>query len=306
MDFFTLGIPWLLVFTISVAFGFVLAKAIRHGNANVKPSFDVDQAQEIIHDLEDTWQQLRRNLAGHQATVLRFKERVDNLRTDQSSAELQRIVDEAARVLLPTKRFNDEICSAYDTIRRQTDMLNQLSTWGTCQSATSNPRDEPPLGEALFAKYVPTSAPLSVCLLALRAPATDACKVKMQQVEQELRLSVQATDHLMRYSETEFAVYMPNTQLAAAGDKVARIQSRISANLQLALDAGVTEAQATDKLASMMTRVDAALYCAATSDEGSLFQHSGSHIRQVELARAATDTSSTSAECRAETEPQCG
>jgi hypothetical protein len=296
MDFFTLGVPWLLVFTISVAFGFVLTKAIRHGNSNVEPSFDVDQAQEIIHD----------NLAGHQATVLRFKERVDNLRTDQSSAELQRIVDEAARVLLPTKRFNDEICSAYDTIRRQTDMLNQLSTWGTCQSATSTPRDEPPLGEALFAEYVPTSAPLSVCLLALRAPATDACKVKMQQVEQELRLSVQATDHLMRYSETEFAVYMPNTQLAAACDKVARIQSQISAELQLALDAGVTEAQATDELASMMSRVDAALYCAATSDEGSLFQHSGSHIRQVELARAATDTSSTSAECRAETEPQCG
>ena len=280
MDFFALGVPWLIVCGTSVAICYLVVRRDQEAREAKKRQINVEQAQEIIGELEDIWHHVRRNLAAHQATVLRFKERVDDLRTEQTDASLQEISDEAALVLHPTQKINDEICNAYDQIRKQADMLSQLGSksptgkkWKLSECTYAD------IGELLFPDGKPISNPLSVVVFGIRSDTDDDAIDRTRHVERIIKLCVREQDITVRYSDNEFAVFMPEVDLDEACHHADRVQTVVEESLPVSFDAGVAQAKDDEALDSVMERVDAALFSATTGEHGCVYRHTGTQIR---------------------------
>ena len=83
--------------------------------------------------------------------------------------------------------------------------------------------------------------------------------------------AVRTTDVLARWGGEEFLLLLPDTELGAATQVLARIQERIAAlrvdaagaaPLQLTFSAGLTASRTVDSVAHLIERADRAMYAA--------------------------------------------
>lgn len=129
MDMWILGIPTPVALAAVAVMGYLVGRRYRAGNRAAEGARrELQRAEAVIRDLETISQQVRRSLAAHHSSVLRFKEQVARLSRQREDAAWQELSNEAERMLQPTMALSTKIAHAYDEIRRHTNSLMSTST----------------------------------------------------------------------------------------------------------------------------------------------------------------------------------
>ncbi len=87
---------------------------------------DMEQAQQLIRQLQTVSQRIRRSLALQHTSIQQFREKVRELCQMDDEAMRSEIVQEAQRILQPTAELSSDIVHTYEEIRSQASRLNSL------------------------------------------------------------------------------------------------------------------------------------------------------------------------------------
>lgn len=87
---------------------------------------DMEQAQQLIRQLQIVSQRIRRSLALQHTSIQQFREKVRELCQTDDEAMRSEIVQEAQRILQPTAELSSDIVHTYEEIRSQASRLNSL------------------------------------------------------------------------------------------------------------------------------------------------------------------------------------
>ncbi len=87
---------------------------------------DMEQAQQLIRQLQIVSQRIRRSLALQHTSIQQFREKVRELCQMDDEAMRSEIVQEAQRILQPTAELSSDIVHTYEEIRSQASRLNSL------------------------------------------------------------------------------------------------------------------------------------------------------------------------------------
>lgn len=255
--------------------------------AAAEKAIDLQRAHTIITELETISQQVRRSLAAHQGSILRFKQRVNSLtHTDETS--VREISTEAEKVLEPTEMLAKQIAAAYEQIRRQSSLLNLMS------SATRDPlthaENRQTLEDALLRMFEAGDG-MAFCLAIFdldnfrhynMTQGSQQGDLLLRQLASILRHGARSGDLVARYENDDFVVLMPVTELREACLRCAELRAVIGAKLPLTVSGGIAVVEADDSWDRMLARADAALYSARSSGGNVLFAHAGRHIELVD------------------------
>jgi diguanylate cyclase len=285
----------LLVATIAYFFG---RRQVRPANAEgLRARREFRRAQAVARELETISELIGKQVAKHQASLSRFKQRLDRLAEGNQDAAARELFREAEEILQPTIQFAGQIAQAYDQIRQQT---NRLMTFSDARvdplTGVSNRRAlDDTLGHqmALKNRYGVT---FSVVIFDIdhfkhvndREGHLYGDRV-LQDVAQILDEGARETDTVVRYGGEEFVIVMPETDLEGASYFADRIRAKIQEKLPVTISGGVTTALDGDSAASLLARADAALYDAKTSGRNCVHRHDGETLESVvdhEIAQA--------------------
>ena len=259
------------------------------GSADVNGNRELRRAENVIRELESISGEVRRNLASHHASILRFKERINQLGSLHDGAAWQELSDEAERVLKPTLKLSTQIAHAYDEIRQQTNMLMLFTEVRTDPlTGLSNRRGLEETLNRLFALNNRYHTAFSVAMLDLDHFKLVNDRLGHLHGDQVLRNfgalladTARETDLTARYGGEEFIVVMPQTELLGACVFGERLRQKVERDLGVTVSVGVTQAQEGDSLHSLLSRADAALYSAKANGRNCVFRHSGQSLECV-------------------------
>jgi diguanylate cyclase (GGDEF)-like protein len=105
-------------------------------------------------------------------------------------------------------------------------------------------------------------------------------EARLRQIARLLQECIRDDDFVARYSEDEFVVLMPQTNMAGALAFGERLLVRAADNLACPVWGGVVEAAADETAEKLLSRADSALYSARAAGGASLFQHTGTGVRR--------------------------
>ncbi|MGD0900679.1 MAG: GGDEF domain-containing protein [Thermoguttaceae bacterium] len=244
---------------------------------------ELRRARLVAAELEKIAWELRKSLAQHNASVVRFKERVGKL-TDQSHQTAWKdLCREAEEILKPTLRLAAQISNAHEEIRQQSANLMTFTEVRTDPLTGVNNRRG--LDDALAAQF----AMMNRYDMRFSVAMFDIDHFKrvndkeghlygdriLQKMARMLDECVRETDVVARYGGEEFVVVMPETDLEGAGIFADRLRSKIEQEMPLTVSGGVTEALDGDTQDSVLARADAALYQAKSIGRNCICRHNG-------------------------------
>ena len=248
---------------------------------------ELKRAQSVAKELEKIAELVRRNLATHHASVVRFKGRVETLGGDQNQAAWQELCKEAEGMLKPTLRLAGQLANAYDEIRQQSNHLMTFTEVRTDPlTGVSNRRALDETLASMFAMMNRYELPFAIVILDI-----DHFKKLndeqghlygdgiLKSVAKLLDDNVRDTDVVTRYGGEEFVIVMPQTSLAGACIFSDRLRRQIEQALPLTISGGVACAVDGDTPPTLLARADAALYSAKAAGRNRVFFHSGLEIR---------------------------
>lgn len=251
------------------------------------------RAQAVAHELERIADAIRQNLAKHNSSIAKFKDRVKELSRDHDEEAYHNLYCEAEDILRPTMRLANEISHAYDEIRRQTTMLLSLTEVRT--DPLTGLRNRRALDEALetmFAMKTRYGQPFSVAIFDIDYFKKINDVHGHVQGDQVLRTvaslldnAARSTDLVARYGGEEFVLIMPQTELEGACLLAERLRHEIEheklAGLDVTLSGGVATAKDGEDSLTIIARVDKALYYAKQSGRNRICADDGEHISLV-------------------------
>lgn len=267
------------------------------GTSEFNGNRELRRAENVIRELESISREVRRNLASHHASILRFKERINQLGGLHDGSTWQELSDEAERVLKPTLKLSTQIAHAYDEIRQQTNMLMLFTEVRTDPlTGLSNRRGMEETLNRLFALNNRYHTAFTVAMLDLDHFKSVNDQLGHLQGDQLLREfsslladTARETDLTARYGGEEFIVVMPQTDLLGACVFCERLRQKVERQLGVTVSIGVTQAQEGDSLHSLLSRADAALYGAKAHGRNCVFRHTGQATESVaELLESAS------------------
>ena len=230
------------------------------GSTDVNGNRELRRAENVIRELESISGEVRRNLASHHASILRFKERINQLGSLHDGTAWQELSDEAERVLKPTLKLSTQIAHAYDEIRQQTNMLMLFTEVRTDPlTGLSNRRGLEETLNRLFALNNRYHTAFSVAMLDLDHFKLVNDRLGHLHGDQVLRNfgalladTARETDLTARYGGEEFIVVMPQTELLGACVFGERLRQKVERDLGVTVSVGVTQAQEGDSLHSLL------------------------------------------------------
>jgi diguanylate cyclase len=244
---------------------------------------ELKRAQHVAQELEKIADSVRRNLADHHASVVRFRQRVVTLGSDEQSAAWQELCREAESMLKPTMRLATQLAQAYDEIRQQTNHLLRFTEVRTDPlTGVSNRRALDEALAAQFALMTRYETPFAVVIMdidhfkRINDERGHLFGDKMlKSVAALLGDSVRETDVVSRYGGEEFVIVLPQTDLAGASGFADRVRRRIAETLPLSVSAGVATALDGDDSQTLLARADAALYSSKAGGRNCVYYHTG-------------------------------
>jgi diguanylate cyclase len=299
MVWFNYAAPVVMVIAVWVAYR--IGKRSR--DRQVEADGNLNNAKQVVEDLEKISQQVRCNLVNHHASIVQFKERINALADQPGSDAWKELAQEAEQILQPTMQLAGQIAHAYDDIRQQTKQL----------SSPEQPRTDPLTGlssrramedimKLLMAMKGRYRTRFSIAMIDIDAFRDVNNECGYARGDEMLRAfaatldhAVRDTDIVVRFGGEEFVVVLPETDLHGAGIFGQRFAALIKQEFSLATSVGVAEAIDSDTIQSLMSRTDSALYSAKSSGGDCVFQHTG---RLIELV--PPDTMNVSSSCVAE------
>ncbi|HTQ39670.1 MAG TPA: GGDEF domain-containing protein [Pirellulales bacterium] len=258
-------------------------------SSEVQARRELKRAQAVAKELERIAVAVRRSIATHHSSVLKFKDRVSSLGSDQQEAAWQELCAEAEGMLKPTLKLAAQLATAYDEIRQQSNNLMTFTEVRTDPlTGVSNRRALDETLESMFNMMHRYEQPFSVALLDL-----DHFKEindeqghlygdrMLKAVARLLDDNVRDTDMVARYGGEEFVIVMPQTTLAGASTFSERLRRRVEHQLPLTVSCGVSLAADGDNPQTLLARADAALYSAKAAGRNHVFHHTGLTILPV-------------------------
>ena len=298
MDFWALNIPIPLALAVVAALGYLVGRRSQtpEEDAGAQSRRELRRARAVARELEQIALVVRRNLAKHNASVSRFKQRVSHLGSEQHEDTWQNLCQEAEEVLKPTLQLATQIAAAYDQIRQQTNHLMTFTEARTDPlTGVSNRRGLDNMLESQFAMMTRYEAIFSLVIFDLdhfkqvndKQGHLHGDRI-LQAVAALLDEEARETDVVARYGGEEFVVVMPETGLEGACVFGERIRVAVEQQLPVTVSGGVAMAMDGDVADSLLARADAALYGAKSAGRNCIFRHNGEEIEPVaELVPAA-------------------
>jgi len=279
------NLPAIVALAAVATIGYLVGRARRQAQAANEPRDrrDLRRARQVAAELEAVAESVRRALAVHHASLVRFKQRVGQLsRADQEVAWKQ-LCAESEEMLKPTTRLAGELSHAYDSIRQQTGHLMSFAEVRTDPlTGVHNRRGLEETLASLFAMMHRYEQSFSLAIV-------DVDHFKrindnhghlhgdhlLQEVANLLDESVRDTDLVARYGGEEFVVVMPQTDLDGASVFTERFRRAVAERLGIHVSGGVAMVLDGDSADSLMSRADTALYSAKAAGRNRVYRHTG-------------------------------
>ena len=261
---------------------------------------ELRRAKVVAKELEQIAESVRKNLASHHMSVARFKDRVCELSGHEKDAAWQELCREAEQILKPTLRLAEQIASAYDEIRQQTNHLMSFTEVRMDPlTRVSNRRGLDETLRSMLALMERYDQPFSLAIFDIdHFKQVNDTKGHLygdrtlQAVAKILDESVRDSDVVARYGGEEFVVVMPHTTLDNACAFADRVRQAVESGLGVTVSGGVTTALDGDNAQSLLSRADAALYSGKAAGRNRVFCHTGADIEPVESQVTTTAANS--------------
>ena len=122
-DLWSINLPTPVALAVVTVVGYLVG---RRGTSQQEASDnqarrELKRAQAVAKELEKIAELVRRHLATHHASVVRFKNRVLTLGEQQAEGGWQELCNEAESMLKPTLKLAAQLANAYDEIRQQSN-----------------------------------------------------------------------------------------------------------------------------------------------------------------------------------------
>ena len=291
MDLLGLEIPATVALAAVATLGYLVGRRLNNVPDDVaaRSKRELDRARTVARELEKIARMVRKNLARHHASLNKFKQRVGQLDAQGREAAWTELCREAEEMLTPTLRLANQISSAYDMIRQQTNHLMTFTEIRTDPlTGVCNRRG---MDEALatqFAMLDRYEAAFSVAIFDLdhfkrindKRGHLEGDRL-LQRVARLLDDTARQTDVVARYGGEEFLVVMPETNLEQASIFADRFRTKVETELAITLSGGVASALDGDTSDSLLARADAALYAAKSEGRNRVSRHDGRQIESV-------------------------
>ncbi|HHM12093.1 MAG TPA: hypothetical protein ENJ16_00960 [Planctomycetaceae bacterium] len=125
LSIWTVGLPLTTALAAVALIGYLFGRSqIRRAQAERRR--DLEQAQELIRQLQVVSQRIRRSLAMQHTSIQQFREKVRALCQMEDEEMRGQIVEEAQRILQPTAELSSDIVHTYEEIRSQASRLNAM------------------------------------------------------------------------------------------------------------------------------------------------------------------------------------
>jgi diguanylate cyclase len=291
-DWSTLHLPTPVAVSAVALIGYLVGRRKREQmqvSTEVQARRELKRAQAVAKELERIAVAVRRSIATHHSSVLKFKDRVSSLGGDRKEANWQELCGEAEGMLKPTLKLAAQLATAYDEIRQQSNNLMTFTEVRTDPlTGVSNRRALDETLESMFAMMHRYEHPFSLVILDI-----DYFKQlndeqghlygdrMLKSVARLMDDSVRDTDIVSRYGGEEFVIVMPQTILDGATIFAERLRQRIEEQLPLTVSGGVATASDGDNAQTLLARADAALYSAKAAGRNRLFRHNGLIIQSA-------------------------
>src|SRR5436189_1229160 len=119
----SLHLPTPVALSIVALLGYIVGrrkKEHQHLTGEIQARRELKRAQAVAKELERIAVAVRRSIATHHSSVLKFKDRVSTLGSDQEEDGAWReLCAEAEGMLKPTLKLASQLAAAYDEIRQQ-------------------------------------------------------------------------------------------------------------------------------------------------------------------------------------------
>jgi diguanylate cyclase (GGDEF)-like protein len=283
-DFWSLATPSPAVIVIVAIASYVIGRSRRLSWATADSNrLELKRAMTVIAELEVITRRVRGELSKHQASLMRFRDKMTEMQRKENAESLAAMLGEAEYVLKPTLELCQEIAAAYDALRYQTSSLMSLTENRTdALTGLGNRRSMEEALQAQFALSGRYKTYFSVALFDLdRFKAINdehghlAGDELLRRFGEVLGENTRETDIACRFGGEEFVVVMPETDLAGALRFAERVRKAAEQRLETTVSAGVAMALDGDTPKSLIGRADEALYTAKHQGRNCVFQHTG-------------------------------
>lgn len=260
---------------------------------------ELHRAARVARQMEDTIDELRRQLAEHRTFVDRFKLKVDEASMHDPRSALTLLSNESDEIMLPTLKLASRLSHAYDELRQQSQVLSNFTegrtdpTTGMGNTPALEEQLELSLGDRARGAVAASIALVSVEVPDHLTPGTDEHREFIKRVASEIERCIRGHDYIARLGGAEFAVLMPKTPLSGARVFGTRLRRQLLDDRNLEAGVGIAEALPADTAQGWLSRADSALYSARAVGGSSQYLHTGEGLQadNEPLERVPTEKS---------------
>jgi diguanylate cyclase (GGDEF)-like protein len=289
MDFNFPGLPISVALAAVAVIGYLIGRTQRshqRGESSDSTRRELKRARAIIQDLERIAQSIRRDLAQHHTSLVKFKLRVNELGQNPDTANWKLLSSEAERLLKPTHDLATQLALAYDGIRQQNSRLMIFSgqrcdpLTGLCNRQALDETLEHYL--AMHRRYGMVFSLVVFDLDEFQQVNEDHGHEHgdrvLKKVASLIDENARETDLVARLGGEEFIALLPCTELAGAGIFAERIRVTIEQRTGVTVSGGAATAVPSDDVKILLTRADTALYAAKAAGRNRVFCHTGQNV----------------------------
>jgi len=247
---------------------------------------ELKRAQAVASQLEEIADRIRKNLAVHQSSISKFKDRVSAINSQEEKAAWCELFREAENMLKPTLDLAAQISCAYDELRQQTSHLMTFTETRTDPlTGISNRKALDETLESSFALLARYDQPFSLAMFDIdhfKQVNDVQGHVRgdqiLQAVARLLDEETRETDLVARYGGEEFVVVMPHTDLEGASVYSEKIRAAAEKSGLVTVSGGVASASHQDDPQTLLSRADAALYAAKAAGRNRIHRNTGINV----------------------------
>jgi len=251
---------------------------------------ELKRAKAVASQLEEIAERIRSNVASHQPSIAKFKDRVNAISSNDQEDAWRDLFLESENILKPILELAGQISHAYDELRQQSSHLMTFTETRTdALTGISNRKALDETLAASFAQLARHDQPFSLGIFDI----DHFKKINdlqghvygdqvLQSVARLLDEQSRETDLVARYGGEEFVVVMPHTNLDTATVFAEKMREAIDTASIVSLSGGVASATTQDTPQTLLARADAALYAAKAAGRNRVHCNTGLAIKPYE------------------------
>lgn len=304
LEVFTMYLPTVFALAVVATIGYLVGRR-QQATAEVhadRARRELKRAKAVASQLEEIAERIRANVAAHQPSIAKFKDRVNAISGNDKEAAWRDLFLESENILKPMLELAAQISHAYDELRQQSSQLMTFTETRTDSlTGISNRKALDETLVASFSQLAKHDQPFSLGIFDI----DHFKKINdlqghvygdqvLQSVARLLDEQSRETDLVARYGGEEFVVVMPHTNLEAATVFAEKIRKAIDNASIVSISGGVASATTQDTPQTLLARADAALYAAKTAGRNRVHCNTGLAIKSYDSDASESQVAPTS------------